>query len=54
VTYASLEFGNPQMNPNVAVHFARQEEAREMLNAERDITGYKGQTKAPAKKTARR
>ncbi|MDM0116874.1 hypothetical protein QTI66_32630 [Variovorax sp. J22R133] len=48
--YPTLRFGDPQPNENVAVHFARQEEAREMVNAEPDLTQ---RTQAPAKAPAR-
>lgn len=57
VTYAQLEFSNPQPNGNLEVMFARQEEARELLNAERDVSGYQsvgGRKSTPVKKTARR
>ena len=38
--YPSLEFTNPQPNNNVAVHLTRQEEAREMLMREPDVSTY--------------
>ena len=44
-TYAKLVFSNPQPNPNVAGHFARQEEAKAMLAVEPDTSSY---VKAPA------
>lgn len=53
-TYAKLLFSDPKPNPNLGEHFARQTEAREMLFAERDVSGYKPIGKAPAKKPARR
>lgn len=40
VTYASLRFGDAVPNENLAVHFARQEEAKELLNQEPDVSGY--------------
>lgn len=43
-TYAKLTFTNPTPNPNLEVHFARQEEAKEMLLAEPDVSAY---VKAP-------
>lgn len=57
--YASLRFADPQPNENLAAHFARQPEAREMLLAEPDVSSYvaaapapaRGRT-APARKTA--
>lgn len=45
--FPSLEFTDPQPNDNVAVHFARQDEAREMLLREPDVSGYS--TEKPAK-----
>lgn len=38
--FPSLEFTDPQPNDNVATHFARQEEARELLMREPDVSGY--------------
>ena len=52
VTYAKLVFGNPQPNPNVGVHFARQDEAKTMLAVEPDVSGYVGKPKG--KVTGRR
>ena len=43
-TYAKLTFSNPQPNPNVGIHFARQDEARAMLAVEPDVSAY---VKAP-------
>lgn len=40
VDYPSLTFSNPVQNPNLAAHFARQAEARELLQAEPDVSGY--------------
>jgi hypothetical protein len=56
VTYAQLEFTDPQPNPNLAVMFARQEEARDLLNAVRDVSGYKDSSgkNTPMKKIARK
>jgi hypothetical protein len=53
-TYASLRFGDPQPNENVGVHFGRQAEAAEMLNAEPDLTQRAAAPKAPARAPARR
>jgi hypothetical protein len=52
-TYPQFNFSNPQPNPNFAAQFARQGEARAMLMAERDVSGWVPETTAP-KKTARR
>lgn len=49
-TFASLTFSNPRPNENLEVHFNRQAEARDLLAAEPDVSGY-GQ--APAKPAAR-
>jgi hypothetical protein len=43
-TYAKLVFSNPQPNPNLAEHFARQDEARTMLTVEPDVSKF---VKAP-------
>lgn len=48
VDYPKLEFSNPVPNENLAVHFARQEEARELLRREPDVSSYA----APAPKKA--
>lgn len=50
-TYPKLTFGNPVPNPNLAEHFARQEEAKAMLAVEPDVSGY-GVEKPPAPKAA--
>lgn len=39
-TFAKLTFSDAQPNPNLAEHFARQEEAREMLAVEPDVSGF--------------
>lgn len=52
VTYASLQFGEPEPNENMAVHFARQAEAAEMLAVEPDVSAFAAP--APVKKTAAR
>lgn len=39
-TFAQMSFGDPKPNPNVGEHFLRQAEARELLFAERDVTGW--------------
>ena len=50
--YPSLEFTDPQPNNNVAVHFGRQEEAREMLLREPDVSAFGAEK--PAKPAARK
>ena len=55
--FPSLEFTDPQLNENVAVHFGRQDEAREMLMREPDVSSFgaeKPAAKAPARKAARK
>ncbi len=55
--FPSLEFTDPQPNENVAVHFGRQDEAREMLMREPDVSSFgaeKPAAKAPARKVARK
>lgn len=54
VTYAQLEFSDPKPNPNVEVMFGRQDEARELLNQARDVSGYKTVAKPVSKKLAGR
>lgn len=54
VQYPSLEFSDPQPNENLAVHFARQDEAREMLMAEPDVSSYSAEPKAKAKPASRK
>lgn len=51
VTYAKLTFSDPKPNPNVGVHFARQEEAKAMLAVEPDVSGF---VKKPPAKAGRR
>ena len=58
VTYAKLTFSNPVANENVAVGYARQQEARELLMVEPDVSGYappgrKGAAAKPAVKGRR-
>lgn len=50
-TFASLTFSNPRPNDNLAVHFARQAEAKDLLEVEPDTSNF-GQA-APAKPAAR-
>ena len=55
--FPSLEFTDPQLNENVAVHFGRQDEAREMLMREPDVSSFgaeKPAAKGPARKVARK
>lgn len=40
VTYPSIRLSDPQPNPNLPVHFARQAEARELLMTEPDVSQY--------------
>jgi len=54
VDYPQLQFGNPQPNENVAVAFARQGEARELLMIEPDVSSWQAPTQRPAKKVAAR
>lgn len=44
--YPKLVFGDAVPNENLAVHFARQDEAREMLNKEPDLSNYAPASKA--------
>jgi hypothetical protein len=39
-SYAKLVFTNPVPNPNLEVHFNRQTEAKEILSAEPDVSGF--------------
>lgn len=39
-TYAKMVFSDPKTNDNLPAHFARQDEARALLFAERDVSGY--------------
>ena len=50
--FPSLEFTDPQPNNNVAVHFGRQEEARELLLREPDVSAFGAEK--PAKSGARK
>lgn len=52
-TYASPLFGEPAPNPHIAAHFARQGEARELLNVEPDMTPRQQAAKPAAKGAAR-
>lgn len=54
VTFAKLVFTDPQPNANIAEHFARQAEARDLLTAEPDVSQYKSPAKAPARKAVGR
>ncbi len=49
-TFASLVFSNPRPNENLETHFARMQEANELLAVEPDVSSY-GQ--APAKAAGR-
>lgn len=52
-TYASLTFGDPRPNENLAVHFNRQAEAKELLMAEPDVSGFGQEPAKPARAPAR-
>lgn len=57
VTYASLQFGEPEPNDNMAVHFGRQGEAAQLLATEPDVSQYAAPApakKAPARAVGRR
>ena len=47
--FQSLRFGNPQPNPNLAMHYGRKPAAKERLFAEPDVTKYEA-PKKPVKK----
>lgn len=53
-TYAKLVFSDPQPNPNVGIHFARQEEAKKMLAVEPDVSSFDSKAKAKPKAGGRR
>lgn len=53
-TFAKLMFGNPQPNPNVGAHFARQEEAKAILEVEPDVSTFVKAPPARGTKTAAR
>lgn len=53
VTYAKLVFSNAQPNPNVGEHIARQDEAKQMLAVEPDVSGFE-KAKPKGKATGRR
>jgi hypothetical protein len=53
-TYAKMVFSDPKPNPNVVEHFSRQEEARELLYAERDVSGYTPMQAPVGRKQVRR
>lgn len=54
VTYAKMLFSDPKPNPNIGEHYARSAEAKELLFAERDVSGYEPVAKPPARKGAAR
>jgi hypothetical protein len=49
VTYASLRFSDAEPNENVGVHFARQDEAKTLLEQEPDVSQYVAPKPAPAR-----
>ena len=52
--FPSLEFTDPQPNDNVATHFGRQDEAREMLLREPDVSSFGAEKPAKVAKSAAR
>ena len=56
--YASVRFGNPVLNDNLETHYARQEEALQLLTSEPDVSAYvapaPAKSNAPKKTTVRR
>ncbi len=50
--YPTLEFTNPVPNDNVAVHFARQDEARDLIMREPDVSMFGAEK--PARSVARK
>lgn len=52
-TYASLTFGDPRPNENLAAHFNRQAEAKELLMTEPDVSGFGQEPAKPARAPAR-
>ena len=51
--FPSLEFTDPQPNDNVATHFGRQDEAREMLLREPDVSSFGAEKPAKVSKAAK-
>jgi hypothetical protein len=52
VDYPKLQFGEPVANESLEVHYARQDDAKQMLNEEPDVSGYevpKAKGKPPAR-----
>lgn len=52
--YPCLEFSDPQPNENVAVHFSRQDEARDMITREPDVSSFGAEKPAKTSKPAAR
>lgn len=50
VDYPSLTFDDPQPNDNVAIHYGRQEEARELLMREPDVSNFEATKTKPAQR----
>ena len=48
-TYAKMVCSDPQPNINLAEHFGRQAEAKELFEAERDVSGWVDPNAKPAK-----
>lgn len=48
-TYAALKFSDPTPNEDAAAHLARMDEAREILAAEPDVSGFQAPVKAPGR-----
>lgn len=53
-TFASLTFTDPRPNENLAVHFARQAEAKDLLAVEPDTSNYTPVQKTPARPVTRK
>lgn len=49
LSYASVRLGNPEENPNLAVHYDRQAEAQDMLKVEPDVSSYGQEKVAPVR-----
>ncbi len=53
-TYATLRFGNPTPNENLATHYSRKEEAQKRLLVEPDVSAYEAPAPAKGKAAVRR
>ncbi len=52
--YPQLTFTNPVQNENLAVAYERRDEARDLLNAEPDVSGYVAPSAKPGKRAPAR